>query len=59
MNSRESVMSFVLRVIALALAIVCIVLGLLETASIETLAVLLGVGLIAVALAGISRNRTA
>ena len=59
MNSRESVMSLVLRVIALALAIACIVLGLMETASIETLAVLLGVGLVAVALAGIRRSRTA
>ena len=59
MNSRESVMSFVLRLIAIALAIACIVLGLIETASIETLAVLLGVGIIAVALAGIRRNRTA
>ena len=57
--SRESVMSFVLRIIALAVAIACIVLGLLETASIETLSVLLGVGLVAVALAGIRRNSTA
>jgi hypothetical protein len=59
MNIRESVTSFVLRLIALALAIACIVLGLLETASIETLSVLLGVGLVAVALAGISRSSTA
>ncbi len=59
MNSRESVMSFVLRLIALVLAIACIVLGLLETTSIETLAVLLGVGMVALALAGIRRNRTA
>ena len=58
MNSRETTMSFVLRVIALALAIACIVLGLMETASIETLAVLLGVGLVAVALAGMRRNRS-
>ncbi len=57
--SRESVMSLVLRIIALALAIACIVLGLLETASLETLAVLLGAGLVAVALAGITRSRTA
>ena len=59
MNRREWFMSFLLRVIALALAITCIVLGLMETASIETLAVLLGVGLVAVALAGMRRNRTA
>ena len=59
MKSREWFMSFLLRVIALALAIACIVLGLMETASIETLAVLLGVGLVAVALAGMRRNRTA
>jgi len=59
MNRREWFMSFLLRVIALALAIACIVLGLMETASIETLAVLLGVGMVAVALAGIRRNRTA
>jgi len=59
MNSRESVMSFVLRLIALVVAVACIVLGLLETASIETLAILLGVGLIAVALAGIRRSSTA
>ena len=57
--SRESVMSLVLRIIALALAIACIVLGLLENASIETLAVLLGVGLVAVALAGIRRGSAA
>jgi len=59
MNSREWVMSLTLRVIALALAIACIVLGLMETASLETLAVLLGAGLFAVALAGIRRNRAA
>jgi len=58
MNSREWVMSLALRVIALALAIACIVLGLMETASIETLAVLLGVGIVALALAGMRRNRT-
>ncbi len=58
MNRREWFMSFLLRVIALALAIACIVLGLMETASIETLAVLLGVGMVAVALAGIRRNQT-
>jgi len=59
MKSREWVMSLTLRGIALALAVACIVLGLMETASIETLAVLLGVGLVAVALAGIRRSRTA
>ena len=57
--SRETVMSFVLRIIALAVAIACIVLGLLETASIETLAVLLGVGMVALALAGIRRSSAA
>ncbi len=59
MNIRESVMSFVLRLIALVLAIACIVLALVETASVETLIALLGVGLFAVALAGMRRNRTA
>jgi hypothetical protein len=58
MNRREWFMSFLLRVIALALAIACIVLGLLETATNETLAVLLGVGIVALALAGMRRNRT-
>ena len=58
MNNREWVMSFVLRVIALAVAIACIVLGLLETASIETLAVLLGVGIVALAFAGMRRRST-
>lgn len=59
MNIRESVMSFVLRLIALVLAIASIVLALVETASVETLIALLGVGLFAVALAGMRRNRTA
>ena len=55
--SREAVMSLVLRAIALAVAIACIVLGLMETASLETLSVLLGVGIVALALAGIRRGR--
>ena len=59
MNIRESVMSFVLRLIALASAIASIVLVLMETASTETLIALLGVGLFALALAGMRRNRTA
>jgi hypothetical protein len=58
MDRREWFMSFLLRVIALALAIACIVLGLMENATNETLAVLLGVGIVALALAGMRRNRT-
>jgi len=58
MNIRESVMSFVLRLIALALAIACIVLALVESASTETLIALLGAGLFAIALAGMRINRT-
>jgi len=58
MNIRESVMSFVLRLIALALAIACIVLALVESASSETLIALLGAGLFAIARAGRRITRT-
>jgi len=51
MNTSGKVSSNVLKVIALALAIATIILSILGTASVETMVVLLSIGLLALVLA--------
>jgi hypothetical protein len=54
MTKTQNVIGVILKVIALAMAIATIVLSILQTATVETYVVFLGIGLFTLALASLS-----
>jgi len=57
MSKTQEITALVLRAIALAMAVASIVLGVVGTASLETIVPLLGIGLLALALAGLMKTK--
>ena len=57
MSRVQPIVALVLRAIALAMAVASIVLGILGTTSLETIVPLLGIGLFALALAGLQTTK--
>ena len=57
MGKTQEITTLVLRAVALAMAVASIVLGILGTTSLETIVPLLGIGLLALALAGLSQTK--
>ena len=55
-NSVSTIISFILRAVAMAMAVATIVLGFLGTAATETLVTLLGIGLFTLALDALDRG---
>jgi hypothetical protein len=55
MKQQQTIVTLVLKAIALALPVASVVLGILNAATVETQVTLLGIGLFALALAGFQK----
>jgi hypothetical protein len=57
MDKKSSTVDLVLKAVALGMAVASIVLGILKTAPVQTNVLLLGIGLFALALSAISKDK--
>ena len=56
MENTQSITGLVLSAVALAMAVASVVLGILDTADVDTLVILLGIGLFALALNALQKE---
>jgi hypothetical protein len=57
MDKKSSTVDLVLKAVALGMAVASIVLGILKTAPVQTNVLLLGIGLLALALSAVSKDK--